>query len=670
MRLRSPSVLSRWGLWRVVDGWRERIRQAAVATLSGSALGIYLGIIVGEPGYLTQELRDAFMTTGTVHILSISGSHLGLIAFLSFFLMKGACHQLPDSWLQTLSRRVTPTRLAAATTTIPVAFYTLLAGSEVATVRSLVMIVLFLLAVWLGRAQQLLLAIASAALLIVVHDPRALFDISFQLSFCSVLAIALVVRWKVDESERDVRRPASFGSRAGAWLRGYAWVTGGVTLATMPLVAHHFNQIAWLGLAANLVVVPLAGFVLVPLGLASAVGVLLSGWNELPGGLLNQVGLDLMSNMVHLLARIPGAEWHIASPAILSMAGFYGLLYVTIRSEENRLLRWTSVAVIVLLLAWWAWSPHRAPDDGALFVTFLDVGQGDASLIELPDGRTVLIDGGATYETLDMGRAVVGPYLWNRGIAHLDYVIGTHPQLDHVGGLAWVLRSFGVGQYWGNGIGRAETFYRRLRGTLVDRSLHERVAQEGQAILDSGPCRLLVLNPPREEGIQNERRVESGTLLNNLSVVTRLDCGLHSFLFPADIEAEALARLRESDASAGIGVVKVPHHGARGSLDAQWIDRVDAQVAVISVGSHNPYGHPAAEVLAAYEERGVKLYRTDRDGAILVTARANSPDIKVRAARELRPQPVRLNQSMSGLFASERRNLVCLWMQWVGLWDC
>ncbi|MEW6544167.1 MAG: DNA internalization-related competence protein ComEC/Rec2 [Nitrospirota bacterium] len=658
-RPEDPASL-RWGLWRTSEGWRAQIRRAAIATLQGPALGIYLGIIVGDSGYLTQTVRDAFMATGTVHILSISGSHLGLIAFLSFWIVKGACRLLPASWFLALTRRVTPTRLAAALTALPVSFYTLLAGAEVATVRSLIMILLFLLAVWLGREEQLVLTLAFAALIILLHDPRALFDISFQLSYCSVLALALVLRWRVRRDEAPAA-DSSGTSRMARWLRGYGWITGGVTLATAPLVAYHFNQVAWLGLVANLIVVPLAGFLLVPLGLGSAVWILLSGRESLAAGWLNQTCLDLLSQVVTWIARVPGAEWHVASPAIPAVAAFYVMLALALRTAGSQTIRGISTLGLTLLLGWWIWSPRPASDGDTVRVAFLDVGQGDACVLELPDGRVILIDGGAVHETLDMGRAVVAPYLWDRGIRSLDAVIGTHPQLDHVGGLAGVLRSFRVSRFWSNGVQRNEPFYRRLMEALRDRGVSERVAESGQEFLDEGPCRILALNPPPRSG--GNLVVESGSALNNLSIVTRLDCGPHSFLFTADVEAEALARLLARRDSSRARVLKVPHHGARSSLDEQWIERSGAEVAIVSVGSRNPYGHPAPEVLTAYEKRGIRMYRTDRDGAVTVVARLSSSPFEVRRARELVPRPVPVNRSM---WIAERENLRRFWEQWRG----
>lgn len=670
-----PASRAFWSLWYHFDGWRERIRQAATATLTGPALALYLGMIIGEPDYLLPEVRDLFMASGTVHILSISGSHLGLIAFLSFFLITTACQRLPAPWLLCLSRRITPTRLAALLTAVPVTLYTLLAGSEVATIRSLIMILLFLLGIWFGRENSLLRALAVAALLIVIHDPHALFEISFQLSYLSVLAIAVVIqRRRLQEQDLENRGgPVSLLGRVLKRVRHYLWsyavITSSVTVVTLPLVAYYFNQVAWLGLLGNLLVVPLAGFILVPLGLAAAGWLLLTGATTLPAGPFFQAMGNLLVEVVSMLAGVPGAEWHVASPALWSMPTFYLALFVALWPGITKPLRAITAVAAVVLASFWLWSP-RPPSDGEnLRVTFLDVGQGDACVIELPDGQTVLIDAGAAYDTLDLGRAVVAPYLWDRGITRLDHVIATHPQLDHVGGLPWIIRRFEVGQYWSNGVKREERFYAGLRESLAARGLTERIAQEGQRLIDSESCRLQVLNPPARHPAGATASAPaiaagsatSGTILNNLSVVTRLDCGPHSFLFTADIETEAISRLRISNPPLTARVLKVPHHGARSSLEQQWIARLKSEVAVVSAGAANPYGHPAPAVLEAYERHGLRLYRTDRHGAVWVQARLSSPEFEVHTAHErlLRPVPVG-----TGMWEAERNNLHRLWSQW------
>jgi len=182
-----------WRSWGHIDRWRGVIREKAIHSLAQPARGLFLGIVIGERGYVQEDLQEWFMTTGTIHLLSISGSHLGLIAVVVFGAVRRGLTFLPALTLSGMSRFVTPTRVAILCTWMVVTFYALIAGAELATMRAWVMICLGLATIWIGSERHLLHALAGAALLILLHDPRAIGDISFQLSFLSVLAIIWVV---------------------------------------------------------------------------------------------------------------------------------------------------------------------------------------------------------------------------------------------------------------------------------------------------------------------------------------------------------------------------------------------------------------------------------------------------------------------------------------------
>lgn len=652
--------------WHLIDRCRYQIQKAAVTALPDPELGLFLGMVIGEQAFISQGIRDAFMATGTVHIISISGSHLGLIAFLTFFLVKALLLRLPAPWLEWLSVRITATRLSALATLPLVSLYTLLAGAEIATVRSWIMIVLFLLAVWLGRERTMLTFLVLAAVIVLLHNPQALYDISFQLSYSSVLAIAIVIQ-ALQRSPRHVEEKfpvgRSWSKTICEWIKNTWWVSLAVTMATVPIVAYHFNQIAWMGLLANFMVVPYVGFIVVPLGLISAIITVLTGSEILPLGVLNQTVLEGLTRLVQVSANVPGAEWHVASPALWTMLVFFVLLITMITKGHQVRTRLTCAIGMALVLGVWVWSPRFGWNQDTLRVTFLDVGQGDATVIELPDGQTVLIDGGPSYSKVDMGRAVVGPYLWDRGIRRIDHIIATHPQWDHVGGLPWVIKTFDVGTYWSNGVTRRKLFYQRLQRALHEAGLEEKVVWQGLEITRAGGCRLYVLNPSSRNQTASSVRTSSrgGSHLNNQSVITKLDCGLHSFLFTADAEKEALRRLNQLPQGRTARVVTVPHHGAKSSLNIQWIRQLESEIVVISAGQHNRYGHPAKKVLKAYGEKGIPIFRTDQDGAVWVTTTITSPELSVHTAQGQLLKPVALHECV---LKNERQN----WRRIFGEW--
>ena len=653
----------RWRIWNQFDRWRGSIRLAAVRSLSQPALGLYLGVIVGDRGYLDQELRDRFMVTGTVHLLSISGSHLGLVAALMFLLVKRTLLVLlPASWLMALSSRITPTRLAAVATVFPLTAYACLAGAELATVRSLIMILVALTAKWLGHEQRMFHALSVAAVGILLHDPRAIYDISFQLSFLSVCAIAWWLCWSAVMPNDRTEDASSRLSRVARWGTEAFVMSAVVTLTTVPLVAFYFNQLPWLGLVTNLLAVPIMGGLLVPMGLLSALWQSALGTEDLPFAGAIQWSIDRFNACLSSVSFIPGGEWHVASPSVPSMVLFYGCLLAIWLGFHRRMIRWIAGAGLLLLVSWWIWSPRLLLDGDRFRVTFLDVSQGDSAVIELPDGEVVLIDGGATYERFDMGRGVVAPYLWNRGIRTIDHVIATHPQLDHVGGLAYVLRHFTVRHFWGTGDTREEPFYQRLQQALAQQGLTEEVAQTEHDVLSSGDCRLHVLNPP--DGAELRKlplgRRTKGHALNNRSIVVQLACGNHRMLFTADVEQEALWRMSQSRRSERVDIVKVPHHGAGSSLQRDWLERVSPRHAVISVGRHNSYGHPAQNVLDAYVNRGIAIYRTDRDGGIWVTGKHSHPLLEIHRTSDEKLQRIALPHCF---WPCEQSNWVKLFMR-------
>lgn len=647
-----------WRGWGQIDRWRGMIRATAMESFMQPVLGFFLGIIIGERGYISDELQEWFMTTGTIHLLSISGSHLGLIAVVVFGGVRWGVVHLPPAMLLRLSTVVTPTRMAILGSWCVVTWYAVLAGAELATMRAWVMISMAFVTVWIGSKRCVRHALAGAAALILVHDPRAIYDISFQLSFLSVLAMTMVVvppSRETDPEEPDRTKWGAFRHL----IREAVVISIAVTAVTVPLVAWYFNQVPWMGLGTNLLAVPFTGFVLVPLGLVSALFSLAGGTG---GFVLPVVQEHLMGGMVGALrwcAMIPGGDWRVAAPPLWVMGSFYAGLIVAAGAMASRYHRVAGASLVIVALGGWIWSSSPRGLGDQWRVTFLDVGQGDSALIELPEGQTVLIDGGAKYERFDMGRGVIAPFLWNQGIRRLDHIIATHPQQDHVGGLPWIIRHLEVGTYWHTNVERPEPLFADLSQAVHERKLEDHVAIRGQEILGKSVCRLTVLNPM--PGPQPDRSAQpmSGMALNNRSVVTQLACGAHSVVFAADIETEGLHRL-SALGTAPVSIVKVPHHGARSSLDPEWIAKVRPRYAIVSVGRHNSYGHPVPEVLAAYSAAGSEVIRTDRAGAVMVTGHVSSSVLSVQTMTELLVQPIDLQ---GGIWARERENWHRVWQQ-------
>ena len=649
-------------LWRQVDHWRSEIRQAALHSLEGPSLAIYLAMIIGESGYLTHEIRDNFMASGTTHILSISGSHLALVAIIVFGCVRLGLRRLPEPWLLRLTQYITPTKCAACLTIPPVLFYSALAGGEVPTIRSLIMILVGLLAVCVERPHAGQRALALAALLILAWDPLAVFDISFQLSFLSVLTILLVVQQRNEDTLATEPTPETHGDHSPSWLRVLATqlvnssrtlliISAAVTITTLPIVAYHFHQIPWAGVFGNLLVVPFAGFVVIPVGLAAAVWVLLTDRTTLPLDGIVDWCFAVFYGIATLFTHIPYAEHHVASPSGLSVLVFYTAVATALWASREavappkRYVRVTAVGIAIITLSVWVWSPYATPPDEEVRISYLDVGQGDAILIQLPGRKVILVDGGTGFPRLDMGRAVIAPYLWDQGITHIDLMVVTHPQLDHMGGLAYILSRFSVGEIWSNGERRDSEFYRHFTTALIDAQdrkdiRHRRVKRRDEQV-SVGPCDIRILNPATIYHSQNDH-----------SIVFRLTCGAHAFLLTGDIEHDAIIDLRRQPALIRAQVLKVPHHGSATSVDAGFLRQVNPEFAVVSVGKYNRYGHPSHEMLSVYRELKIPVYRTDRDGAIIV--RTSGQHLALTCTVDMYPRPLQWGR---GMLQHELQNL-------------
>ena len=645
------------GVLRAIQDWRERIRQSILRSLSGDGAALLLAMTIGEEGGLTDDLRDRFMAAGVTHIISISGSHLGMVAIICFWVTRNALFLLPERLYHRLTIHADPRKIAAGLTVLPVTFYAFLAGGQIATLRALIMILAGLTAVFLDREGDLLAALAVAALITLIPDTRALFDISFQLSYLSVLVIVFVA-----STWNSLALPAE--SRA-AKLRNSALllclISVSAAVVTGPLVAFYFNQFSFAGILANMAVVPFAGAVVVPLGLISSILSLITG--SLPLAAINQFAADTFLSLVSIFSRLPGAFVHLPSPGPLFLAGYAGLLGGTALMVRARLLARfrplespgrvsrtvlaaVTASVIVIIAA--TVIPLRR-QEGAR-VTFVDVGQGDCALVETADGKTILVDGGGTRDNrFDIGRHVLSPYLWNRGIRTIDLVVLSHPHPDHMNGLLSVLKNFTVRAIWGSGRDTGLPGYETLQEIIRQRKIPFQEVTAGYRS-SLGSAALHVLHPApdfRQKG-QKEYAAE-----NDRSLVVRMELEGRALLFPGDVHAEGERDLLRNVPDLAADVVKVPHHGSRTSSTPELVAALRPHVAVITVGDRNPYRHPSDEVVARYVEGGAALSRTDRHGAVTVRVSRSGLDVQPWSELMLR----RISPSVrNGWWAIEREN--------------
>ncbi|MBI3781827.1 MAG: ComEC/Rec2 family competence protein [Deltaproteobacteria bacterium] len=389
----------------------------------------------------------------------------------------------------------------------------------------------------------------------------------------------------------------------------YVAVSLSALLATTPLTALHFNQVSLMAPIANAVVVPLLGSLAVVLGLLAALCALIAPpiapAIAVVAGLVVRLGCWLAG----WCAALPGAALRVATPTRCELALLYmALLLGVVGRGRPRQLLFAIVATMACIDAGWWWHQRYAHRD--LRLTFLSVGQGDCTLVELPGGKVMLVDAAGIGDgSFDIGERVIAPYLWSRKIARVDYLVLSHPQWDHYGGMRFIVDHFAPREFWWNGTTSSARHFAELMKAIAEHNVQTVVARQGfQRRIDDVAAS--VLSPP--DGAV-------GWGINDLSVVLQLTYGEHRVLLTGDIEAPTEAYLV---ASAGrelrSDVLKVPHHGSRTSSTAGFIRDVTPAAAVISLGFDNRFHFPNREVVQRYRFAGSDLWRTDFAGAVLL----------------------------------------------------
>lgn len=672
--LRSPELIERnassqhsfaTGLARERRGLREEID--TLCSGSPQTAGVLRAMLLGDRSFVDRAESTDFQKTGAFHVLVVAGLHVGAIATVLFWAGRKV----------RLTRSLTmPFTLALLFS------YVAVVEERPPVLRAAVMTAIVVLGEFFFRRLELLNSAAIAALILLIAKPLALGDSSFQLTFVAIGCIAgLAVPWLEKTAQpyvralrgwKDVTRDAAHEPHAAQfridlrsldhWLAarvpqdlakvtayGFAgsltltfrvWELLVVTLALqigmLPLMARDFHRVALSAPVVNLAAVPMVG-ILVPLGfLTLTTGLAIPALGKLLAAPLIWL-TGLLVHVVQWFGHSPRWSYRIPGPPLWLIVCFFlmgAALAICIRFERERrnAFRWgvcSAWSACAWVIAFFPFNPQWAK--GRLEVSVLDVGQGDSLFVVSPGGKTMLIDGGgafggfagqeasfgtASFGTsplgIDPGEEAVSPYLWSRGFQKLDVVALTHAHQDHLGGLAAILENFHVGKLW---IGREVSSAALKRLEQIARVHKIPVEHELRG-------KVFSWDGVRGEFLWPEVTIENGvtTAKNDDSLVLRLQYGDRTILLPGDAERQAeQAILAENGAEAmHSDVLKIGHHGGKNSTTQPFLDAVRPQIGIISVGETNPYGHPSPEVLERLEAAGVRILRTDRDGAVHV----------------------------------------------------
>lgn len=613
---RNSSDMSLFRYW--LESGRRAIMLGIDRCLDGPARGIAMALLLGERAWLSGDLKEAFARAGVGHLLAVSGIHMAIAALLIGGLARTLL--LRSEWI---TLRFPVKKIATSLALLGAVTYAGLAGFSPSAARAMIMILAFGAAFLIDRPQTPLNSLALAAWALLIFNPLYLFSISFQLSFAAVFFLIMFSPYLRSAPGNKKRN-----GQKTFWIhiRGSILVTLIATLATAPLLAWHFQRVCLVGLPANLLVVPVTSLVILP-GLLSG-AILLPFFPEMASGLWQATGW-LLDYLVDFIYFVSGWNWSavwVPRPSILQVSLFYlvlGSLALMRHWKTSRILAMSFFVLLLSASAYREWSLSR---QDSLRLHVLDVGQGTSQVVELPEGRLMVMDGGGL-RTLyfDVGERVVAPFIRHLGYRKIDIIVLSHPEQDHMGGLAALVRQFPVGELWTNDDTSRDLSWKRLLEACSQRGVRHRVWKEG-GVDNIGDIRIHVWPSTGCEDVRG---------YNGRSLVLELAYGKRSILLTGDIGRTRERCLLSVGLVGPVDVLVVPHHGSKTSSSSEFVRRIRPGIAIVPVGWKNSLGLPNSQVLGRYKKAGSNLLRTDLDGTVCVETNGDELSVDTYLAHNL-----------------------------------
>ncbi len=577
----------------------------------GNGRGFVEAVVLGDRSDMDKETLNDFTTSGVAHILAVSGFNVAIIALVVAQLLR----LFGIYWLRT---RISITMLM-------VLLYSAIVGFQPSVIRALLMIELYLLAQLLERKADPLNIVMSAAAINLLFRPNDLFDVGFQLSYAGVLGMILIaprIRWLLltgTETHAPTQTPPKH-PQLQKTLEASA-LSIGASLASYPVIAAHFYRISFIGLLANIPLIPLSaiitalGFLLLPITTISV-------WLGQLYGDATACLTKLLLLLTRLSAHVPSAAHAAASPSwIFLMLLAIAVVFCLRSPTRERFLGRLSIALSCFFVLGATGVPFSnsilAKNDDKLQVLFFDVGQGDCILFHTPSGKTYFIDFGSMNlsGTTAIERTAI-PFLRAEDVTHVAGGFISHMHMDHYGGAPTLLQNCSVASLFSSGE-RAPNRTARLLDTIShEQHTHLRVLDRGDTLQLDSDLTLYVLHP--DWRVQEQKHTAYGKNIHSGMLAFRLVYRNSSFLFLGDVErSEEEAMLANYGNFLHSNVVKVAHHGSLTSSSNAFVAATHPEYAVISVGEHNHFGHPAPAIVKRWMTDGAQVYRTDLDGAQL-----------------------------------------------------
>ena len=582
----------------IIEPLKNHFNQSINSFLSPENGSILRALLLGEKQDIDDETLNQFKNVGVIHVLAISGLHVGFIIifvliFLSFF------------------RLNYKTKIYSLL--IILFIYIVIINFKAPVIRASIMAALYLLAKLTERKISLFNIIFFAAFLLLVIDPRDIFNPGFQFSFAAVISIVygypklnelIPLKMKLNSINK--------GSGIKGFFFKFIWdpllVSLAAVLGTLPLTIYYYGIMPTYAIFANILVIPLVGLI-VFLGIFLVVFALFS--SLVAGSLGNLIDLlfDLLKYVISVFYEFPYSYFYSATPSIFMVLLMLILVYIlfNIKSRSHQL---SGIGIILVLLFI---NINHSSNSNHLEVTFLDVGQGDACFIKFPNGESMLVDGGDATKDWDQGKNTIVPFLKFNDISRIKYVVASHAHNDHIGGLTEILNTVSVDTLVISSYEFITKKYKEMIEICEIKNIPIRYVEKGDLLYPDSSCRVYILHP--SENFVKETDY-SGVECNNSSIIMKIQYGENGILLTGDSEKKAEKAYTEYADFLECEIIKIGHHGSRTSSTQNMLNYVNPMVGVISVAERNKFRHPSPVTINKLRDNNIKSFLTSTNGAV------------------------------------------------------
>lgn len=560
---------------------QKYIRDTINGTLTDEEGNLLLAILLGDKDKLSEDIQESFNTSNLSHMLAVSGAHVS-------YIILGLTYVLQNSIIGKKNGKIVCIIFLLA--------FMAITNFTPSVTRACIMAILTLFSSIIYRKSDVYTNISVAALITLIFNPYGLLDLGFQLSYGGTIGIIIFIK-RIQEKKSN--------SKVINYIKQMALVSIYANIIIIPIMMYHFNTVSFTFIISNIMASPILGIIVITGFLFIIASITVKPLTRLIAIFIKPI-LSILIKISQICSKLPFSNILVVTPYMFNVISYYAIILYCIKSKKNNKCKIIICLLIVLILI--NFIIYIFPQKLRIF--FIDVGQGDSTLIITPDKKTVLIDGGGS-DSFDVGEKVLLPYLLDRRILKIDYVLISHFDTDHCGGILTIMEKVKVKNIIISEQAEHSENYERFKKLMIHKKIRLIEVKKGDKIKIGRYSEFKILFPTS--------RLLSENPLNNNSIVAQFNYNNFKMLFTGDIEKLAEQQILKTEkAEIRADILKVAHHGSKTSSIPEFIKAVRPKIALIGVGKNNTFGHPNQQTIKNLENIKCRIYRTDLQGEIII----------------------------------------------------